>query len=738
MSGPRSSEILKLLHPGIQRRVRQDLAWTELSEIQRLAIPVILDGSDCVIEAPTAGGKTEAVLFPCLSRAALARGQGVRILYLAPLRALLNNLQDRGEKTAEACGLRAFKWHGDVGHDEKLAALQDPPELLMTTPESLEAMLLRRSGWQDLFRNLLAVVIDEAHNFAAGERGGHLASLLERLEHATARTPQRIALSATVGNPGDVLRWLAGRREPGRWVRSSAAPRKDRDIQVLYFSDADETEETPPEKRAAFRRFQELCRLLAGHRSLVFTRSRRQAENLAKAFAQQGSHLQVRTHHSAVSRFYREEAEQLIQVPSEEGLHAILTTSTLELGIDIGRLDQVIQMDALASPSSFLQRLGRTGRRPGQRQFFRGLVTDLDDLPVLTATVSLGLEGASEPLPLARRAFHLLAHQLICLTLQSFGIEAAKAWQVLEGSSCFSGIAEPEVGRLVDHMLETDYLRLVDGRLIVGERTERDFLHSNWRRLFAVFDSAPLYEVFHQRQQVGTLDARFVEALEPPFFFVLGGKLWRADGVDAADRAVRATPSHDGEAPAWQTFGGPDVPFTTAQEAGRLLHGTAVPSFLNGEAAEAFRGLQALSSVLPWIPGRLLTLAGPGGKARILTYAGDRINRTLARVLTFAGAGKATANYQEVSIKKGPTDPQALGQILDKAMTRVREGDLSEPGTLASLLEDSQKLWPFSPFAKCLPPDLWAAALVEQSHDPEGLIRFLRGSGPQVALGPTP
>jgi hypothetical protein len=227
---------------------------------------------------------------------------------------------------------------------------------------------------------------------------------------------------------------------------------------------------------------------------------------------------------------------------------------------------------------------------------------------------------------------------------------------------------------------------------------------------------------------VGTLDARFVEALEAPFFFVLGGKLWSADGIDFAERVVRATPSLEGEAPAWQSFGGPDVPFATAQEVGRLLHATSVPSFLNEEAAGAVRGLQSQSALLPWAPGRLPLRVIPGGRARLLTYGGDRINRTLARVLVLAGVGTTSASYQEVTIKKGPDNPQTLGQLLDTALSEVRNGRWSQPAALSSALEDSQQLWPFSPFAPCLPPKLWAAALVEQSHDPEGLVRLLQES----------
>jgi ATP-dependent Lhr-like helicase len=738
MASPSLEEILDQLHPGLQRWIRYESRWRDFSPIQRAAIPAILAGGDCVVEAPTAGGKTEAVLFPTLTRAAEAHSPPVRVLYWAPLRALLNNLQRRGEDYAALCGMRAFKWHGDVGQAEKLEALQDPPHLLMTTPESLEAILLRKPGWKELFGNVRAVILDEAHNFAAGERGGHLLCLLERLEQASAQPPQRIALSATLGNPEAMLGWLAGtKRLRGERVVVATPPREDRDFQIRFFNDAGETDETPAEERSSYRRFMVLRGVLrpdfkgATTRSLVFVRSRKAAEALAEAFARANArlpssrHLRARTHHSAVSKYFREEAERLIQDTSEDGLQAVVSTSTLELGIDIGELDRVVQMDALTSSSSFLQRVGRTGRRPGKPQFFRGLVCDLDDLVLTAAVVSLGLAGRSEALLLPRRAFDLLAHQLLCLALQSFGIGPDHAWEILRGAHCFSGISRQEVGLLVAHMVAEDYLRQADGLLVVGEKAEREYLHSNWRRLFAVFDSAPLYEVLHGRQQIGTLDASFVEALEPPFFFVLGGKLWRADETDPEARIVHASPSREGTAPAWQSFGGPGVPYETAQEAGRLLHTARAPVFLDEEGGRAFETLQAMSASDGWSPRSIAVRVSAGGSASVVTFAGDQINRTLARFLVLQGVGRATAGYSQVEVQGAKRGREALTTTLGAALASLRTGPWSDPGRLAHALEENQPLWPFSPFARCLPPRLWASALVEQTLDPEGLLRLV-------------
>ena len=722
-----------LLHPGLRRWIVENWSGSgsaDLKEIQQAAIPIILAGHDCILEAPTAGGKTEAVLFPVLTRVAATRRPGVRVLYLAPLRALLNNLEGRGEKYASACGLYASKWHGDVSQKAKVGQLRQPPQLLLTTPESVEAILLRKAEWAEFFGGLDCVIIDEAHNFASGDRGGHLLSLIERVSRAAPQPPQRIAMTATIGNPEAMLDWLAGSaRSRGLRVHVPGQD-KERDYRVHYFDAGVDDDQTPAEQRAGYRRFLGLHQELVRKRCIAFVRRRKDAEQYAKAFVETNRSgsldpVSVRTHHSNVSRYFREEAEALIQIKNEHGINAIFSTSTLELGIDIGALDSVIQLDGLASPGSFLQRVGRTGRRPGVPQVFRGFCLKEDDLVLLTATVCLGLQGKSEALHFPRRAFHLLAHQLICLSLQSLGVGPDRAWATLRHAHCFEGIEEAEFRALVDHMVQFDYLRWAGAELVVGARTEKQFLGAGWRRLFAVFDSAPLYEVLDQKTPVGTLDAGFVQTLEAPFHFVLGGRLWEARSVDHKGRRVRARRAWDGEAPRWNNFGGPDVPFETAQEAGRLLRVDDAPRFLTAEALEGLANARWCASKVPWEPGDVRVLVSAGGKAHVWSYAGDRINRTIARLLVALGLGNATAGYHRVEIKVGAGDPDEQKAAIERGLARAGRGDLSLPGSLESLLASGQGRWAFSPFARCLPDRLWAEALVEQALDCRGTVTYL-------------
>lgn len=728
--------ILQEIHPGLQKLIKEK-GWKDgLSAIQLAAIPVILNGDDCIIEAPTAGGKTEAVLFPTLTRNARQKKPSVQILYLAPLRALLNDIELRAKEYVQACGLHYFKWHGDVSQKEKIDELRNPSQLLLTTPESLEAILLRKAGWHRFFSALDVIIIDEAHNFASGDRGSHLVSLLERLENSINRKPQRIAVTATIGNSEKMLQWLAGTREKiGKRIHINSTIEKAKDFKILFFNQETDVEGDPGSS-ASYRQFTSLYELLPLKKSIVFGGSRTNTETLATGINQMNTlkssknSVKVRTHHSAVSKFYREEAENLIKMREsiESRLDAIISTSTLELGIDVGELDQVVQIGTLSSSSAFLQRVGRTGRRENKSQFFRGFCTTEDDLILLAAVVNLGVKGISEAIQFPTKAYHLLAHQLMCLGLQNSGIHPKRAWEVLSTAHCFSGISEQKFNELVEFMLAQKYLRDVDGLLVTGEESEKTFLGSNWRRLFAVFDSGPMYDVWDEKKHVGTLDSAFVEALETPFLFVLGGIEWEAFKVKADSREVFAKKTKAGEAPKWVTYVGLDIPLETAKEAGRILFGTEIPNFLNSEAKEGIVSARNKLKRVRWSMDKWAILTSNYGKAEIWTFAGDRINRTLAKLLTHSGIGIATSSYQSVSIKKAEQDQSKLNEIILAFLNKIKTVDRNSIHELEDELSGEVRLTVFSKFVKCLPENLWYEALAERIFDFNGLLTELKSN----------
>jgi ATP-dependent Lhr-like helicase len=364
--------------PRLQEAIVSRLGWSALRPVQEIASHVLLDGKNAVILAPTAGGKTEAAVFPLLAGLMEREPEGVGLLYIAPLRALLNNQSERLGIYTNMVGLRRFVWHGDVQASQKRRFITEPAAVLMTTPESLEVMLLSpRVPHPTLFRDLRALVVDEVHALAGTDRGAHLMSVCERLVWHTTNDVQRVGLSATVGNPTAMLTWLQGTsRREGCVV--DPPPQPSPKVIRIHLR----------ETIGAMAR--QASRLAMGHKSLFFCQSRALTESLAEHMRRQG--IDVFVHHSSVSREGRQAAEARFQ----HGTNAsIVCTSTLELGIDVGDLDLVLQANAPSTVSSFLQRLGRTGRRAGQQANTTFLCEDPDVVLQAIALVELARRAGS-------------------------------------------------------------------------------------------------------------------------------------------------------------------------------------------------------------------------------------------------------------------------------------------------------------------------------------------------------
>jgi ATP-dependent Lhr-like helicase len=708
--------VLQKLHPQLQAFVREK--WKGLTDIQEKAFDPIYNGLSCTIEAPTSGGKTEAVLFPLLSRIKPDKHSGFKVLYIAPLKALLNDLAIRVVPYAKKCYMDAFKWHGDVSQDQKVQQMVFPSDILLTTPESIEAILLRKPNWKEVFASLETVVIDEAHYFANTERGSHLVSLLERIDDEIKKKPQRIAVTATIGNPEDLLQWILGDRANGLSIRVDTKNTKERDFLIHYFNE--DGQGLQPK----------LYQLLGRKKSIVFERSRSDTEDTAarindfNRLTNSHNHIKVATHHSSISKLWREQAEERIKQKSESSLDAIISTSTLELGIDIGELDQVIQIGGLNSPGSFLQRVGRTGRRPGKPQYFRGLCADEEELLLLAACVSLGWKRTSESILFPNRAFHILAHQVICLCLQKMGATAEEIWQILSKASCFSKITSDEFRMLIDYMVENDYLRSVGrGALLTGAKTEEVFLRANWKRLFAIFDTSPMYNVVDGKKLIGTLDFGFAQTLKLPFVFVLGGQEWNALKLDHEMQQVLVEKNKTGKAPKWKALANYDIPFELAQEVGTMLMSEGQLHFLDPTAFRVIQSQRNMRRGLCWQRDRwILEAESAEGPFSLWTFAGDKMNRTIS--MLFAAEFGELPDYDFMSV----TFQAQKGQELSKEQCRnwlsqLRTSTITE---LESLINTRIEVKWFSKFSDCLPEKLAKRAIQEKAMDTQGLMRELK------------
>ena len=326
---------LDRLHPVVVHHIVNTLGWTSLRPLQEEAVGPVLDGTDALLLAPTAGGKTEAAVFPLLTAMETQRWAGLSVIYVCPLKALLNNLLPRLAAYAGWLGRRAAIWHGDVGASARQRLLRDPPDVLLTTPESLEAMLISlKVDHGALFAGLRAVVVDEVHAFAGDDRGWHLLAVLERLARVAGRPIQRIGLSATVGNPDELLGWLQGSgrgQRPGVVVAPGVGSARRRspagDVELDYVGSVSNAATV-------------IASLHRGEKRLVFCDSRQLVEEIGAALRERG--VTTFLSHASLPLDERRRAEQAF---AEARDCVIVATSTLELGVDVGDLDRVIQVN---------------------------------------------------------------------------------------------------------------------------------------------------------------------------------------------------------------------------------------------------------------------------------------------------------------------------------------------------------------------------------------------------------
>ena len=459
-----------------------------------LSIDAYLDGANLVVLAPTAGGKTEAAFFPVISQMLTeALGRAVSVLYVSPIRALLNNQEERLERYFRLVGRRAACWHGDTPQGEKRRIVADPPDCLLTTPESLEVMLVSaKIDHRQFFQNVRAVVIDELHAFAGDDRGWHLLSVLSRIRRLAGRDIQRIGLSATVGNPTEMLGWLSVRfgagpaGHPARTGRPQASPRSSSTTSARCANAA------------------KVIRLLhRGEKRLVFCDSRSRVEQLALLLRER--EVETFVSHSSLGAEERRAAEQAF---AQRQNCVIVATSSLELGLDVGDLDRVIQIDAPPTVSSFLQRMGRTGRRAGTPSNCLFLATSDEGLAAGRRPARLcGGRASSSRCRPRPKPYHILAQQLMAL-----GPAGAGDRPVASGSSGWRSVPAfaadgpaAVVTTLVDFMIATGILWSDDGILSFAPEGEAKYGRKNFMELLSVFTSPPLFRVPAGQKELGSV-----------------------------------------------------------------------------------------------------------------------------------------------------------------------------------------------------------------------------------------
>jgi ATP-dependent Lhr-like helicase len=664
------------------------------TEPQRRAIPPLAAGDDALVIAPTGTGKTETAMLPvfdAIVRADDESRQGLSALYITPLRALNRDMRQRLEWWGETLDVEIDVRHGDTTQYQRGKQADDPPDVLVTTPETLQAMLTGKKLRRAL-SDVRHVVVDEVHELASAKRGAQLTIGLERLR-ALAGPFQRIGLSATVGSPEEVGKFLTGDR--GFEI-----------VEVDVGSDVSFTV-THPEVTAADERLAgELATdaeiashvrvirdLVREHEStLVFVNTRQTAEALGSRFKTLGEPIEV--HHGSLSKDVRIDVEDRFKAGD---LDALVCTSSMELGIDVGRVDHVVQYGSPREVSRLLQRVGRAGHRRDEVSRGTLVTAEPDDTLEALAIARRAEAGEVEPARIHHASLDTVANQIVGVVMDEGEVSARRAYEIVTAAYPFADLEEATFREVVRELSKNRLLWLEED----ADRLEKS--GGTWQYFYANLSMIPdeeTYEVhdISSRGQIGTLDERFVvNFAEPGAAFIQRGEMWRINDIDDEEARVNVTPIEDpsGEVPSWTGSEIP-VPQHVAREVGEI-RGVAAEQFRGGASRESVaRDLRhryptdsdtleaALDPIerqvdadLPVPTAERLVAEGQARTVVLNSCYGHRINETLGRVLaalvgqrTGSSVGMEVSPYRielEVPTRASVTDVTDVLETTDPA-----------------------------------------------------------------------
>lgn len=718
-----------LLHEKIQRWIWQQ-GWTELRDAQEAAIQPVLEGKqDVIIAAATASGKTEAAFLPILSRLLRDDAGGECVIYLSPLKALINDQFNRMEQLCEQLSIPVHPWHGDVSSSRKHAFLKKPAGILLITPESLEALLVRNGhALSTIFSKLAYIVVDELHSFIGEERGRQLQSLLHRIDCAVGRSTPRIGLSATLGD----MRLAADFLRPG----------KDEDVTLIVSRDggqglkllvrgyikqsgldgAEEKSESDLMRGGMYAIAEELYKTLRGTSNLVFANQRTAIELYADRLRRKCETLAVPNefwpHHGSLSKELREEAEAAIKDKTRPV--SVICTNTLEMGVDIGSVASVAQVGCPPSVASLRQRLGRSGRR-GEPSVLRMYICEDEisgeaklavklhiELVQTIAMVQLLLAKWYEPPVTGKLHLSTLVQQTMALIAQYGGVTPQQAWRLLCETGAFKPVTQKmfmdllrEMGR---HLL---IMQSSDGLLLHGELGEKIVNHYDF---YAVFMSNDEYRIVNGSRTLGTLPVK--SPLTAGSFLIFGGRRWIVASVDEKKRVIDVKSSAGGVPPPFAGDLSMMVHDRVRQEMKAVYQATDIPVFLDATAKELL--IEARENFDRYeLASRNLILEGKD--TLLFVWRGDRAMQTLVFLL----ANKGLEIVKEgVVIRVSNATPDKVSVVMQSLC------DAGMPSILD--LAASVKNKTREKYDRFLPPDLLNEDYAAACFDMKGAESLMR------------
>jgi len=649
----------------------------EPTEPQSKAIPAILGGSHVLLVAPTGIGKTEAAMLPVLHRLAEGKRAGIRCVYVTPLRALNRDLLRRLKEFGERVGLVVAVRHGDTPTSERAAQTRSPPDILITTPETLQILFTGRILRQHV-ANVKFVIVDEIHELAEDERGAQLSVALERLAQIAGEF-QRIGLSATVGSVGEISNFLGGTGRAVEVLTVSAV----KDMRISVESPGENSKDksladrlqTDLKHLACMRRCREL---VDEHRStLFFVNTRDSAEALGIRYHVWDESFRIGVHHGSLSRDIRIQMEDDFKA---EKLKALVCTSSLELGIDVGSADFTIQFDSPRQVTRLIQRVGRSGHRIGEVSLGTIVTTNPVETAESLVIARRAMVEELEKFTIRQNPFSVLANQLIAMTLTEGRVEKERAFLTIRRAYPFRNLLRKDFDLVLALLAELHMLWNDD----LAFRRKQSGMRYFFENLSMIPDERT-YRIrdITTRGTIGQLDESFVATFGEPYAtFVARGRTWRV--VEISEDEVLVEQVHElGATPSWVGEEIP-VPYEVAQEVGAMRRMMALEMYPGDADSKSELAAWAKSQGSHPMPtDKLITVEQGDGVIVVNCCFGSKVNETLSRLV----GGLLTARFGEslgiqtevyaivletpramkasdvVRILKG-TDPSGLGQLM--------------------------------------------------------------------------
>jgi ATP-dependent Lhr-like helicase len=565
---PKSDSVFELLATPV-RRALVEAGFTAPTLPQTMSFPSILAGKNVLLIAPTGTGKTEAVLLPVFSRLIAQKPEdqtGIQVIYITPLRALNRDMIKRLTFWSQRLDISVDVRHGDTEMKIRRKQARQPPQMLITTPETLQA-ILPGSQMRRHLKSVECVIVDEVHDLAESKRGAQLTLALERLFEATEHEFQRIGLSATVGNPEEVAKFVAGTNREVSIIHALIAKNYSYRVEFPTPTEKDfelaGKLETSPEAAARIRR---LAELIDTHKStLIFVNSRTIAEMLGHRFSQLGRQ-DIAVHHGSLSREERANIEDSFKAGT---LKALIATSTLELGIDIGSVNLTVQYMSPRQVSSLIQRVGRSGHT--LERVSEGVIITVypDDILESIAAVENAERGKIEPVLFHENALDVLAHQIAGVLMDKEIIQTGDVFRIVHRAYPYRKLTKKRLNDVIDFLASLNKLRLdAEGKVLRKSGRTREYYYGN---LSMIPDERryPVINVLNDRK-IGTLGDEFM-ALDARIglHFIMRGKVWRIVQIEEETGTVHVVPAEDPFAaiPGWNGEILP-VPIDLAQQTG--------------------------------------------------------------------------------------------------------------------------------------------------------------------------